>query len=102
MEVEISKEFEWINEKAEMEFVEKNSQILQLSPKLIEILYGRGLKSTTAIEQYLSPDQANLHDPFLLDDMEPAVIRIGQAIRGQELVWIFGDTDVDGFSSSAY
>ncbi|OQY26335.1 MAG: hypothetical protein B6244_13850 [Candidatus Cloacimonetes bacterium 4572_55] len=42
-----------------------------------------------------------MHDPFLLDQMEPAVDRIRQAAAQKESIRIFGDTDVDGFTATA-
>jgi single-stranded-DNA-specific exonuclease len=54
------------------------------------------------VEHYLSPKLKNLlPDPFILSDMNKAVMRITQAIFNNETIAIFGDYDVDGATSSA-
>jgi len=65
------------------------------------VLVNRGLVSTGEVERFLAPGLAQLHDPFLLIDMEKAVERILRAIREQENILIYGDYDVDGITSVA-
>lgn len=52
-------------------------------------------------QQYFAPRLEDLHDPFLMADMEQAVERIERAIREGETIWIHGDYDVDGTASTA-
>ncbi|GIV54564.1 MAG: single-stranded-DNA-specific exonuclease RecJ [Candidatus Kapaibacterium sp.] len=52
-------------------------------------------------QQYFAPRLEDLHDPFLMTDMERAVERIERAIAGNEMIWIHGDYDVDGTASTA-
>lgn len=93
------KEKKWqVAPKAEPEwfdnFPELNNNILQL-------LYNRGLKTESEIENFLNPEYSEtVYDPFLFRDMKKAVERIWQAIDKSEKVVIFGDYDADGVCSS--
>lgn len=72
---------------------------LDLSPIMASLLYIRGLKSAESAASFLHQDSACFHDPFLLQDIRPAIERIGQAIQGGEKIAIYGDYDVDGVTS---
>jgi single-stranded-DNA-specific exonuclease len=69
---------------------------------LIEkILNNRGLFTKEKIEAFLNPTKADLHSPYLLNDMEKAVTRIAETkIKGKHVV-IYGDYDVDGITSTS-
>jgi len=73
---------------------------LQVSPVMARLLCIRGFDDTTRARQFLSPSLTDLHDPFALTDMAPAVERILGAIARQERVAIHGDYDVDGVTST--
>ena len=75
--------------------------IEQLNPIVLDILKQRGLKDKKSIEKFLYPTLNDLHNPFLLKDMDRAVNRIKDAISRKEKVLIFGDYDVDGISATA-
>ena len=45
------------------------------------------------------PDLADLHDPFLMADMDKAVNRLTEAVRNNEKILVYGDYDVDGTTS---
>ncbi len=77
------------------------SKTFNLSPQVIKILFARGYTNSDQIKQFINPSLSDLHDPFLLKDMDRAVARIKQAISKKEKVLIFGDYDVDGVSASA-
>lgn len=67
------------------------------SPLLRQLLGQRGITTITEAQEFLNPSYENhLHDPFLLHDMEIAVLRIVQAIKNKELVAIYSDYDCDG------
>lgn len=53
------------------------------------------------LEKFFNPKISDLHDPFLMPDMEKAVARILDAVKKDERIVIFGDYDVDGVSSTA-
>ena len=67
-----------------------------------QILTARGLTTRAAREAFLQPDYAAVkHDPFLLPDMEKAVVRLKQARQRGEKIVIYGDYDIDGLSATA-
>ena len=68
---------------------------------LRQLLFNRGLRTRDAVEAFLYPEIAGLHDPSLLLGMEVAVERIYRALRNQELIAIYGDFDVDGLTAVA-
>lgn len=65
-----------------------------------EVLWRRGLRDPDAAQRFLDPRIQDLHDPFLLRDMNLAVQRIRRAIRDGERIEIHGDYDVDGVTST--
>ena len=73
---------------------------LSISPITARLLCIRGLGELEAARRFLSPSLDDLHDPFLLADMAPAVERILGAIARRERIAIHGDYDVDGVTST--
>ncbi len=69
--------------------------------KICEILTQRGIDTLHDAEQFFNPDLKDLHDPFLMQDMDKAVERIVEAIQNNEKILIYGDYDVDGTTSVA-
>jgi single-stranded-DNA-specific exonuclease len=65
------------------------------------VLYQRGIHAEAEIEQFLKPSLENLHDPFLLHDMEKATGRILSAIEQGENILIYGDYDADGMTAAS-
>ncbi len=67
-----------------------------------QILFYRGVKENEEIEKFINLDyERDLHDPFLMKDMDKAVERILRAIKNNEKIVIFGDYDADGVCASA-
>lgn len=64
------------------------------------ILWRRGFRDAAGTQAFLDPQIADLHDPFLLRDMDLAVARIGTAVARKETIEIHGDYDVDGVTST--
>ena len=65
-----------------------------------QLLFNRGILDALEAEKFLNA-QGEVHDPFLLKDMEAAVERLAQAINNQQKIIIFGDYDVDGVTATA-
>ena len=66
-----------------------------------ELLLQRGIESFEDAKTFFRPSWADLHDPFLMKDMDKAVARIETALENNEQILVFGDYDVDGTSSVA-
>ncbi|MCF7809864.1 single-stranded-DNA-specific exonuclease RecJ [bacterium] len=87
--------FNPINPEAIGEMVEK----LRMPRPVVRVLNNRGFVNIDKIREFLNPNTDQLHDPFLIKDMELAVNRIITALREREEILIFGDYDVDGITS---
>ncbi|HCN82386.1 MAG TPA: single-stranded-DNA-specific exonuclease RecJ, partial [Sphingobacteriaceae bacterium] len=74
---------------------------LQVDEVIAALLVSRGITNFEEAKLFFRPDLGHLHDPFLMKDMELAVLRIEKAIAGQEKILIYGDYDVDGTTSVA-
>lgn len=77
------------------------AEALQVDEVLSTLLVQRGITSFEEARRFFRPDLGHLHDPFLMQDMEKAVLRIEKAIQNQEKILIYGDYDVDGTTSVA-
>ena len=69
---------------------------LNLHPVLAELLIKRGIETKEKATGFLHPKLEDLHDPFLLPDMDLAIRRIEKALGNKERILIYGDYDVDG------
>ena len=67
----------------------------------MKILFSRGIKSPGEIRDFLNPKLENLQNPNKLYDVEKSVKIIREAIRKNKNIWIYGDYDVDGITSTA-
>ena len=76
---------------------EIEQELKPYDPLVRRLLYARGFSNTETAEKFLNPNyDTDLHDPFLLKDMEKAVKRILKAIEKDEMIGIFSDYDADG------
>lgn len=66
-----------------------------------KLLVQRGITSFEEAKKFFRPDLKDLHDPFLMKDMDKAVERIEKAIENEENIMVYGDYDVDGTTSVA-
>ncbi|HEY6163237.1 MAG TPA: single-stranded-DNA-specific exonuclease RecJ [Bacteroidia bacterium] len=81
--------------------VNKLSGELNISPLLANLLVQRGINNFDEAKKFFRPSLDDLHDPFLMLDMDAAVARIEQAIKNGEHIMVFGDYDVDGTTAVA-
>ena len=68
---------------------------------LATLLVQRGVTTFDEARSFFRPDLSDLHDPFLMKDMEEAVSRIQIALQDKEKILVYGDYDVDGTTSVA-
>lgn len=66
-----------------------------------QLLWQRDVRTGQAIETFFHPGLEQLHDPFLLYEMEKAVTRVQQALENEEKILIYGDYDADGITSTS-
>ena len=81
--------------------VEKLAVALQVDEVIATLLLQRGVENYDQAKQFFRPSLNELHDPFLMKDMDLAVSRIQQAIDQYENILVYGDYDVDGTTSVA-
>lgn len=74
---------------------------LDISPILCSLLIKRGITSASAARHFFRPKLSNLHNPFLMKDMDVAVQRLNKALGTKERILVYGDYDVDGTTAVA-
>lgn len=77
------------------------AEALQVDVSIAGLLLQRDIDSFEKAKSFFRPTLTELHDPFLMKDMDKAVSRIDKAISGGENIMVFGDYDVDGTTSVA-
>lgn len=91
----------WVIKQADEEKVNALQQELKVHPVLCRLLVQRGIETYEEAKKFFRPDLSELHDPFLMRDMDRAINRISEAIARQEKMLIYGDYDVDGTTAVA-
>ena len=81
--------------------IEQLSKNLKVEPLIAHLLLQRGITTYEEAKKFFRPQLTDLHDPFLMKDMDKAVARIERAIQNQENILIYGDYDVDGTTAVA-
>ena len=90
-------EHRWVFKKApESETVERLSKELNINRRLAALLAQRKITDYTQAKNFFRPKLSDLHDPFLMKDMDKAVERILTAVYKGEKIVVYGDYDVDG------
>jgi len=87
--------------KQDDEQIKALAEILKVDRLIAQLLLQRGVTSYEEAKKFFRPQLSDLHDPFLMKDMELAVKRIENAIRANENILIYGDYDVDGTTAVA-
>lgn len=87
--------------KPDLSKVKHLSEALQVEESIASLLLSRGIENYEDAKDFFRPRLDELHDPFLMKDMDKAVERVEKAIANGENILVFGDYDVDGTSSVA-
>ncbi len=74
---------------------------LSIDKVLANLLVQRGVNTFEEAKKFFRPSLMDLHDPFLMKDMDKAIIRLESAIKNQEKILVYGDYDVDGTTAVA-
>ena len=77
------------------------SKAVGISPILCKLLIERGITTKAQVQEFFNPQLNELHDPWLMEDMDKAVRRINTAIERGERILVYGDYDVDGTTAVA-
>ena len=90
-----------VRQHGDREVVERLATHLRMSPVLTNLLVQRGIDTVEKANRFFNPQLADLHDPFLMKDMDRAVERIERAVADNEMIMVYGDYDVDGTTAVA-
>ena len=96
--------YNWIYEAPSPERAAAASQLareLSLHPSLGKLLLDRGFTDAAEAYRFFRPQLTELHNPFLMDDMQAAVDRLNEAMGRKERIMVYGDYDVDGCTAVA-
>ena len=85
----------------EQELQQQLERELNISSAAARMLVVRGIQTADEARAFVRPSLDNLHNPFLMKDMDKAVERLHQAITQGEKILIYGDYDVDGTTAVA-
>ncbi|HCY41960.1 MAG TPA: single-stranded-DNA-specific exonuclease RecJ [Prolixibacteraceae bacterium] len=90
-----------IKKEGDINIIKHLSAALNVNMVIANLLAQRGITNYAEAQSFFRPKLSDLHDPFLMKDMDKAVERLDTAIKNQERVLIYGDYDVDGTTSVA-
>ena len=91
----------WTILHADQEKVNSLQQSLKIHSAICKILVQRNIETFDQAKDFYRPQLTDLHDPWLMKDMDKAVDRIVTAIENHERILVYGDYDVDGTTSVA-
>lgn len=98
----MSAEKRWVlKEQGDAATVENLAGSLGIPYVLANLLVQRGIKTHEEAWQFFNPKLENLHNPFLMKDMDLAVRRVAKAVESGERIMVYGDYDVDGTTAVA-
>ena len=87
--------------KPDQEKVAQLQKSLGVEEAIAFLLVQRGIETFEQAKKFFRPQLEDLHDPFLMKDMDVAVKRIQEAVHEEEFIMVYGDYDVDGTTSVA-
>lgn len=92
----------WVlKERGDFETITKLQEELNIDIHLANLLVQRDIHTFDEAKSFFRPQLTDLHDPFLMKDMDLAIERIEKAIFNKEKILVYGDYDVDGTSAVA-
>ena len=94
------KNTKWNFKKINNAEIAKNNE-LPLDKDILSILYSRNISNKKDIIEFLNPSLSNIQDHYLLKDLKKAVDIISNAMKNNKNIWIYGDYDVDGITSTS-
>src|SRR5436309_1903737 len=98
----ITAEKRWtLKPQPENSLVDGLSKALNINGTLSTLLLQREITTFEEARKFFRPSVDDLHDPFLMKDMDKAIGRIGKAISQGEKILVYGDYDVDGTTAVA-
>lgn len=95
------KKYWQIKEKGKRTEVEKLAYELNISHVLANLLVQRSITTFDKAKEFFRPSLDNLHDPYLMKDMDKAIDRLELALEKEQNILVYGDYDVDGTTSVA-
>ena len=96
--------YKWIYEEPAPEAAATASRLAAkagIHPALGKLLIERGFTQDSEVRRFFRPQLSDLHDPFLMNDMQTAVDRLNAALGRKERILVYGDYDVDGCTAVA-
>ena len=90
---------EWKFTESNSEAIDSLQEVLGVNSVFCTLLTQRGIYDYDASKAFFRPELDDLHDPFLMKDMQTAVERLDRAVANDERILIYGDYDVDGTTS---
>lgn len=90
----------WVIKNGDKDLKEEISRKLNISSLLSLFLVNRGIETIEQADRFLRSGTISLADPYLLPDMEKSVDRIRRALKDNEKILIYGDSDVDGVTGT--
>ena len=90
-----------IKPQGDKEMVESLAFSMGIPNELANLLVQRGITTSNEATRFFNPKLSDLHDPFLMKDMDKAVERVDEAVRNGEKIMVYGDYDVDGTTAVA-
>lgn len=96
--------YKWIYEEPAPEIAAAATRLAVkagIHPALGKLLLDRGMTDNVEVRRFFRPQLTDLHDPFLMNDMQTAVDRLNAALGRKERIMVYGDYDVDGCTAVA-
>ncbi|MBQ4367035.1 MAG: DHH family phosphoesterase, partial [Muribaculaceae bacterium] len=80
---------------------EELAEEIKVNPAIAQMLVARGISTAEQAKKYFHPQLLDLHNPYLMRDMDKAVERLNEAMGQRERIMVYGDYDVDGCTAVA-